>query len=254
MRASNIVLCFVLLGEAPSGSCSHHPRPAFINHVVVAKSRPDDARKVIAADDALFDAEEAAAVDAHDVSDPGIEGAAMERAVIMAEQLKAHQLDLKKEERKATKPSLFLRIKSLFHHDDEGSELMEVRAAEAKYAQMLSDTAAMEHVEDAMIKQGNDELYDIEDIEAIYAHDLSDIAALEHVNAKIATYQDEEEDVPHQAKNAASRVASVEEHYKSLDKDIHTIERLIQEAARHDHSEVCIACHFLASLQLAALI
>jgi hypothetical protein len=36
------------------------------------------------ADKALVKAEEAAAIDAHDVSDPGMEGAAMERAVVMA--------------------------------------------------------------------------------------------------------------------------------------------------------------------------
>lgn len=35
----------------------------------------------------LYDAEEAAAVDAHDVSDPGMEGAAMERSAMLAEEL-----------------------------------------------------------------------------------------------------------------------------------------------------------------------
>ena len=39
-------------------------------------------------DESILDAEEAAAIDAHDVSDAGMEGAAMERAVILAEEMK----------------------------------------------------------------------------------------------------------------------------------------------------------------------
>jgi len=39
----------------------------------------------------LYDAEEAAAVDAHDVSDPGMEAAAMERAVFLAEEIISNQ-------------------------------------------------------------------------------------------------------------------------------------------------------------------
>jgi hypothetical protein len=43
------------------------------------------------ADDSLLDAEDAAAFDAHDLSDPGMEAAAMERAVMMAEEMKKNR-------------------------------------------------------------------------------------------------------------------------------------------------------------------
>jgi hypothetical protein len=42
-------------------------------------------------DDDIFDAEEAAAYDAHDISDAGIESAAMERAVMMAYRMMANR-------------------------------------------------------------------------------------------------------------------------------------------------------------------
>ncbi len=43
-------------------------------------------------EDSLFDEEEAAAIDAHDVSDPGMEAAAMERAVMLAAEYKEEQM------------------------------------------------------------------------------------------------------------------------------------------------------------------
>ena len=45
-----------------------------------------------AGDDSLFDEEEAAAIDAHDISDPGMEAAAMERAVMLAAEYKKEQM------------------------------------------------------------------------------------------------------------------------------------------------------------------
>ena len=88
MIASIIILSLAILGE----TCSHRPGPAFINHKFSLKTRPFDNNKVFFSDsendEALFDAEEAAAFDAHDISDPGIEDAAMERAAILAAELK----------------------------------------------------------------------------------------------------------------------------------------------------------------------
>lgn len=46
----------------------------------------------IAGDDSLFDAEEAAAIDAHDISDSGMEAAAMERAVMLAAEYKEERM------------------------------------------------------------------------------------------------------------------------------------------------------------------
>ena len=50
-------------------------------------------------DESLFDAEEAAAIDAHDVNDSGLEAAAMERAVMMAEEFKEQQMKKKEQNR-----------------------------------------------------------------------------------------------------------------------------------------------------------
>src|SRR5210317_1789117 len=44
-----------------------------------------------AGEDSLLDEEEAAAIDAHDISDPGMEAAAMERAVMLAAEYKEQQ-------------------------------------------------------------------------------------------------------------------------------------------------------------------
>ena len=63
--------------------------------------------------------------------------------------------------------------------------------------------------------------------EANYAHDLSDAAALEHVVSTLRMRM---------KKRPALHL--LEEHYKSIDKDIKTIEHLIQEADKYDHSEV----------------
>src|SRR5210317_1899051 len=45
-----------------------------------------------AKEDSLFDEEEAAAIDAHDISDPGMEAAAMEWAVMLAAEYKEQQM------------------------------------------------------------------------------------------------------------------------------------------------------------------
>ena len=39
-------------------------------------------------------------------------------------------------------------------------------------------------------------------------------------------------------KDEEAHIVSVEEHYKSIDKDIKTIEHLIEEADKADHSDV----------------
>jgi len=160
---SNIILCIVVLGSIPSGSSSYRPHPAFINHISLVETRPFlDRNRVFAAkdnDDAFFDAEEAAAVDAHDVSDPGIEGAAMERAVIMAEEF--HEEHIKR------------------NKDD----LLEVRDVEANFAHDLSDAAAVEHANKISLEDSRNEkeakdndapLYDAEEAAAFDAHGVSD--------------------------------------------------------------------------------
>jgi len=60
-----------------------HMRPIKLNSIISSNA---------AGDDSLLDAEEAAAIDAHDISDPGIEAAAMERAVMLAQEYKEEQM------------------------------------------------------------------------------------------------------------------------------------------------------------------
>ena len=172
MRA--FILCIVLLSKTSSGSSrtSYRPHPTFINHIyTVVKARPSKIVTAQQSDETLFDAEEAAAIDAHDVSDAGVEGAAMERAVIMAAEFKKQQ------------------------QKEKENDILKIRDAEAQFAHDLSDVAAVEHAE-----------------EYTKADDESRIASL--------------------------AIASVEEHYRSIDKDIKTIEHLIEEAAKADQSEV----------------
>lgn len=79
-------------------------------------------------------------------------------------------------------------------------------------------------------KKKEDDILKIRDAEAQFAHDLSDVAAVEH--AEEYTKVDDESRI------ASLAIASVEEHYRSIDKDIKTIEHLIEEAAKADQSEV----------------
>ena len=287
MRAS--ILCIVLLSKTSSGSShtSYRPHPTFINHIyTVVKARPS---KIVAAqqsDDTIFDAEEAAAIDAHDVSDAGVEGAAMERAVIMAAEFKEeHQKNIEVEHEHMT--SFVDKSKTLlrdFMRRNLYRDMMKVKDAEANFAHDLSDIAAMEHANEVLLDEEEDDITDINDMslfdaeeaaaldahdvsdagvegaameravimaaefkkqqqkkkeddilkirdaEAKFAHDLSDVAAVEH--AEEYTKVDDESRI------ASLAIASVEEHYRSIDKDIKTIEHLIEEAAKADQSEV----------------
>eukprot|EP00579_Thalassiosira_antarctica_P003776 CAMPEP_0201905732 /NCGR_PEP_ID=MMETSP0902-20130614/56659_1 /ASSEMBLY_ACC=CAM_ASM_000551 /TAXON_ID=420261 /ORGANISM="Thalassiosira antarctica, Strain CCMP982" /LENGTH=544 /DNA_ID=CAMNT_0048439851 /DNA_START=70 /DNA_END=1704 /DNA_ORIENTATION=- len=193
MRA-NIIVCMVVLVRIPSSSSSHHPHPAFINPIFLGKTRPFGKNRVTAGaednDATLYDAEEAAVLDAHDVSDPGIEGAAMERAVVMsAEIFKEHQTKIEEEHENA----FIEKIKSIFHHDERSTEedehdSLEFREAKANCAHHLSDAAAVEHANEIQAEDSEDGNYDDKDLlevraaEADFAHDLSDAAAVEHAN------------------------------------------------------------------------
>jgi hypothetical protein len=53
-------------------------------------------------DQELFESEQAAAVDAHDASDPGVEAAAEERAVMLAAEM-AHEIKEKAEKQRSKK-------------------------------------------------------------------------------------------------------------------------------------------------------
>ena len=147
MRTSTIIPCLVVLGQMPAGSSFHHTHNAFVNRMFSVEPRSRQSSTTNDNYDALLEAEEAAAVDAHDVSDPGIEGAAMERAVIMAAELKNDLPHHKTEEGNKPGSSWIGKIKSLFHHDDrpDEDELSAVSEAEANFAHDLSDAAAMEH-------------------------------------------------------------------------------------------------------------
>ena len=98
-------------------------------------------------DESILDAEEAAAIDAHDVSDAGMEGAAMERAVILAEEFKR---DHKRTEKNATADKSFevKRTNSDEHTTNDSDDLFEAEEAAAFDAHDLSDAgleaAAME--------------------------------------------------------------------------------------------------------------
>ncbi len=252
MKTPSVILCsIVLLGPAQS---SNSLRPAFISHTFL---NPKPSLAATKEDDALLlDAEEAAAVDAHDIGDPGIEGAAMESAVIMAADYEREhpshdsihiEVDDDVDNGKPQK-SIIGKIKSLFHHDDDDEvneeDLKQLHDVEAKYAHDLSDVAAMEHAnqvtEVADRKKVEEDVLTAEDLAANYAHDLSDVAALEHIKM-VATAEEEYDTKEFQGntkKDDVARIASVEEHYTSIDKDIKTIERLIEEADKWDTGEV----------------
>ena len=82
-----------------------------------------------AGDDSLFEAEEAAAIDAHDVNDSGLEAAAMERAVMLAEEYKEQQM--KKNDKK---------------------KVDRIKAIEEHYKQVKKDIEAIER----LIKEADD--------------------------------------------------------------------------------------------------
>lgn len=90
----------------------------------------------------LYDAEEAAAVDAHDVSDPGMEGAAMERSAMLAEEM----MHAKKVEKKV----------------DHKSRIP--RRSDGKMGRLHLHKSTIAH----------QDLYDAEESAAFDAHDVSD--------------------------------------------------------------------------------
>ena len=203
MRVSDLILCMVLLSVTPSRSSGwylpHHPTTITTY------------RKAINEEDI-----EAAAIDAHDVSDPGIEAASMEAAVVLAADLVEEQMK-KHDERKKNISSYFNKMKTMFHtfsHRNLYEDLMQVKDAEAKFATDLSNVAAVEHVEEEEELQEDDERD--EDGE----------------KGEETVYSKKNDETP--------RAITVEEHYKSMDKDIKTIERLIKEADQADRSEVCM--------------
>lgn len=207
---NNLVYLAFILAKPQNSFCFRSPPPAFITCVRLNR-RSIDVLKLSGtdktSDDTLLEAEEAAAVDAHDVSDPGIEGASMERAVMMAAELFEQQV-AKADHHKPKSQSLFGSIWSYFVHDTK-DELTVVKDAEAKYAHDLSDIAAIEHANEIVLEDGEDEkansslfssikeffhlfqkqkdedekeLMELREAEANFAHVLSDVAALEHAN------------------------------------------------------------------------
>ena len=80
-----------------------------------------------AAADSLFDEEEAAAIDAHDVSDPGMEAAAMERAVMLAAEYKEEQMKKNQMQQKQKQED-------------------HIKAVEEHYKEVERDISAIEHL------------------------------------------------------------------------------------------------------------
>jgi len=91
------------------------------------------------------------------------------------------------------------------------------------------------------------DLAKLKDAEAKFATDLSNVAAVEHVEEEElqeenerGEYGEKGDDTVYAKNNDETilRAISVEDHYKSMDRDIKTIERLIKEADQADRSEV----------------
>ena len=207
MRSLKVLFLAVILGKTHHVSSSHH-KPAFVTCVRSSTLNGIKVSSSKASDEKLLDAQEAAAVDAHDISDPGIEGASMERAVMMAAELFETQI-AKEEHHKSKSSSLFGSIWNFFRPDNE-YEIRVVKEAEANYAHDLSDVAAIEHaneiaIEDSSVdeeaksslfnsikeffhlfhkrkEEEENELNELRDAEAEFAHTLSDVAAMEHAN------------------------------------------------------------------------
>jgi hypothetical protein len=176
-----------------------------------------------AGEDSLFDEEEAAVIDAHDISDPGVEAAAMERAVMLAAEYKEQQMKkntLNDNSISISKPCIggAALIKALDEqYNEEGKEI-----------------------------RVNDEesLLDDEEAAAIDAHDVSDpgleAAAMERAVMLAAEYKEEQmkKNQMQQKQKQEDHIKAVEEHYKEVEKDMSAIEHLIQEAADADHAPV----------------
>jgi len=169
-----------------------------------------------AGDDSLFEAEEAAAIDSHDVSDPGLEGAAMERAVMLAEEYKVEQMKKKK--------------------------VMERKSEPCKGGAALINSLdeQQEKIRTAYLSTDEESLLDAEEAAAIDAHDVNDsgleAAAMERAVMLAEEYK--EQQMKKNDKKKVDRIKAIEEHYKQVKKDIEAIERLIKEADDADHASV----------------
>ncbi len=169
-----------------------------------------------AGDDSLFDAEEAAAIDSHDVSDPGLEGAAMERAVMLAEEYKVEQMKKKK---------VMVRTSELCNGGAALINSLDEQQGKIRTAYLSTD---------------EESLLDAEEAAAIDAHDVNDsgleAAAMERAVMLAEEYK--EQQMKKNDKKRIDRIKAIEEHYKQVKKDIEAIERLIKEADDADHASV----------------
>lgn len=134
------MIIYLLISAVPA--TPFHHQPAFTHHHLFTRTHNNNDVSLTAAKDDLYDAEEAAALDAHDVSDSGMEGAAMERAVMMAQEYKEL---LKKEREEPKKESTVGKVKSMFKggNADDNDDLFDAEEAAAMDAHDLSD-AGME--------------------------------------------------------------------------------------------------------------
>eukprot|EP01083_Nonionella_stella_P068535 182082_1 len=289
MTVSKILLSVVvvLLCKSPSVSCnSYRTHPTFVTYIHNTRPRTSENSYKHGDDEEFVAAETAAAIDAHDVSDAGMEGAAMEAAVVMAADMYEEKQEAIEREH-AEKPRLFTqKMKSIFRTID----LIGIRDTESQYAKKLSDVAALEHanqvaatdtvsdpaavIMSAAKYQADKQATPLElqqktkkmrslvakmenllsvvksqrvkQSEANYAKNISDTAAIEHANEVmppmallgfVGTVDEEDTSLQDTKTKDELHIASVEEHYKSMDKDIKTIERLIKEAAEVDKSD-----------------
>jgi len=92
MRVSDLILCVVLLSITPSGSSGWYLQPTATTTTY---------RKAITDEDM-----EAAVIDAHDLSDPGIEAASMEAAVVLAADLAEEQMKKHDEQKRMSLSTL----------------------------------------------------------------------------------------------------------------------------------------------------
>ena len=179
-------------------------------------------------DDSLFDAEEAAAIDSHDLSDPGLEAAAMERAVMLAEEYKQQQLKKKGDMERRRSSELCVGGAALIRSLDEQHD----------------------KVREANMSTDDESLFEAEEAAAIDAHDVNDsgleAAAMER--AVMMAEEFKEQQMKKKEKNRADRLKAIEEHYIRVKRDIEAIQRLIKEADDADHASVrrtvLVSCAF----------
>jgi len=221
-HTSKILLVFLGTLCLRTSAFARMSKPFLMRKVQLHEKLSHDAA---AGDDSLFDDEEAAAIDAHDISDPGVEAAAMERAVMLAAEYKEEQMKkntLKDHSISTSKPCI------------GGAAL--VKALNDQYKDVSTED----------IMNDEESLLDDEEAAAIDAHDVSDpgleAAAMERAVMLAAEYKEEQmkKNQRQQKQKQEDHIKAVEEHYKEVEKDISVIEHLIQEAADADHAPVSI--------------